>query len=76
MVKDYKPLVAQMTNDLKDRHVLAAAIACRADHLVTFNLKHFLSPPGHTHELIGIRPSAFLKQIAGLDRDAVELRNA
>ena len=39
MVQNYEHLVARMTNDPKDRHVLAAAVACRADYLVTFNLK-------------------------------------
>jgi hypothetical protein len=28
-VKDYQPLVERMTNHPKDRHVLAAAVACR-----------------------------------------------
>lgn len=30
-----------MTNDPKDRHVLAAAVVARADILVTFNVKDF-----------------------------------
>jgi hypothetical protein len=44
MVTDYKPLVVQMTNHPKGRHVLAAAVACHADYLVTFNRKDFVSP--------------------------------
>jgi hypothetical protein len=51
-----------------DRHVLA--VACRADYLVTFNLKDFASPSS----VVAIGPSAFLKQLAHQDRDLVEER--
>ncbi len=40
-VKGYEPLMQLMTNDPKDRHVLAAAVKCSAEVLVTSNLKHF-----------------------------------
>ncbi len=40
----YSLLIPSMPNDEKDRHVLAAAIAGRADLLVTANLKHFHFP--------------------------------
>ena len=43
MVTGYEPLVPQMTNNEKDRHVLAAAIVGRADVIVTSNIKDF--PP-------------------------------
>jgi hypothetical protein len=43
MVADYETLAPQMTNHPKDRHVLAAAVACRADYLVAFNLRDFVS---------------------------------
>jgi predicted nucleic acid-binding protein len=32
-----------MTNDPKDRHVLATAVATNAQAIVTLNLKHFSS---------------------------------
>jgi predicted nucleic acid-binding protein len=38
-VKGYEDLIAKMTNDPKDRHVLAAAVKSGARELVTFNLK-------------------------------------
>lgn len=41
MVKVSQELVAQMTNHLGDRHVLAAAVEAQAQVIVTFNLKHF-----------------------------------
>src|SRR2546423_4159527 len=49
MVTDYDALVGEMTDHPKERHVYAAAVACRADYLVTFNIKHFLSRPSRTH---------------------------
>ena len=38
-VTSYEELIGSMTNHPKDRHVLAAAVAGRADILVTENLK-------------------------------------
>lgn len=43
MVEDHQTLVHSMTNEQEDRHVLAVAVAARADVLVTWNLRHF--PP-------------------------------
>lgn len=40
-VEGYEPLVDSMPNDPKDRHVLAAAVKCGAQTIVTFNVKHF-----------------------------------
>ncbi len=40
-VTGYEALVPNMTNDPRDRHVLAAAIRGRADVIVTNNLRHF-----------------------------------
>lgn len=54
----WEPLVARMTNDPKDRHVLAAAVGAEATHLVTENLKDF--PPGTREGVIVQRPDAFM----------------
>ena len=43
--ESYATQIPDMPNDLKDRHVLAAAIACEANVLITANLKHFKALP-------------------------------
>ncbi len=60
MVHGYAALAESMTNHPKDRHVLAAAVAARADVVVTANLRHF---PPHACDPHGIRvesPDLFL----------------
>jgi predicted nucleic acid-binding protein len=59
-----------MTNDPKDRHVLATAIAANAQVIVTLNLKHF---PPNACEAFGIEPlnpDAFLLDLHSLDPDS------
>lgn len=40
-IEGYQSLEPAMTNNPKDRHVLAAAITAEAEILITFNLRHF-----------------------------------
>ncbi|MEM8867997.1 MAG: PIN domain-containing protein [Verrucomicrobiota bacterium] len=41
IISGFEPLISDMTNHEKDRHVLAAAIVGRAELIITFNLKDF-----------------------------------
>lgn len=55
-----------MTNDPKDRHVLAAAVACGADTIITTNTKDF--PPTTTpHAITARSPDEFLVSLLGSD---------
>jgi predicted nucleic acid-binding protein len=64
MVASYQPLVAQMTNHPKDRHVLAAAVASRADYLVTFNLKDFISRRGASYQIVSLIGTGVFRSIS------------
>ena len=74
LVDNYQRLTGSMRNHPKDRHVLAAAVSCKADYLVTFNLKDF--SPSSVRELhtAVVGPSIFLKELWSLDPSAVEHR--
>jgi len=62
-VTGFEPLVRKMTNDPKDRHVLAAAVRGNARTIVTFNKRHF--PPTATSpwNIEAVGPSAFLEEL-------------
>lgn len=60
MVTGYEALVSTMTNDPKDRHVLAAAIRGGAEVLVTFNLKDFPPASLQGYDVEVVHPDTFL----------------
>jgi hypothetical protein len=63
-----------MKNDEKERHVLAAAVHCGAETIVTFNLRHFraehLSPWG----VRAVHPQVFLVELLRVEPDTVRLK--
>lgn len=62
-IGDYESLVSRMTNDEKDRHVVAAAVQGGAAVILTLNLRHFR--PEHL-AMWGVRalhPQSFLIEI-------------
>lgn len=62
VVEGYEPLVTSLSlPDPDDRHVLAAAIRCRADAIVTFNLKDFPDDVLREWGVEAIHPDDFLK---------------
>ncbi len=83
-VTHHKPLIASMPNNEKDRHVLAAAVACKAQIIVTQNLKDFPENLLAPFEVEAQSPDKFLvalfrlepaKMIEILIRQAEGLRN-
>jgi predicted nucleic acid-binding protein len=83
-VTHHTSLIGVMPNDPKDRHVLAVAIACRAQVIVTHNLRHFpgelltpfeveaQSPDEFLIHLFHLNPSRMIEIVEGQARD---LRN-
>lgn len=68
-VTGFEPLIDSMTNDVSDRHVLAAAVAGRADVIVTHNVRDF---PPSACDPFGIdvqTPDEFLIHAFHLDPD-------
>jgi predicted nucleic acid-binding protein len=71
LVIRHKPLIPSMTNDPKDRHVLAAAVASGAQVIVTNNLRDF---PKEALESFGVEaqpPDDFLTHLYHLDSDGL-----
>ncbi|MFN0105811.1 MAG: PIN domain-containing protein [Bryobacteraceae bacterium] len=62
-VTGYEPLIRGMTNEEKDRHVLAAAAKTRAQTIVTFNKRHFAAAATSRWNVQAIGPSAFLEEL-------------
>ncbi|SFE15083.1 PIN domain-containing protein [Actinopolyspora alba] len=60
LVTDYESLVPSMTNDRKDRHVLAAAIRGGAAVLVTDNTKDFPYEATEPYDIGVVTPDEFL----------------
>lgn len=60
---EIQALKEQMTNDPKDRHVLAAAVAAGAQFVMTVNLKHFRREDTNPHGVTAVNPDAFLARL-------------
>jgi predicted nucleic acid-binding protein len=66
MVTGYEGLIDAMTNDVKDRHVLAAAVAGHASIIVTENLKDFPPAALQPHGIDAISADEFLLDLLDL----------
>jgi hypothetical protein len=62
-VRGYRMLIPGMTNHPGDRHVLAAAVKCRAELIVTYNGRHFPESALKPWRIEARGPSAFLKDL-------------
>jgi predicted nucleic acid-binding protein len=73
LVKGYEPLIDSITlPDHGDRHVLAAAIVCKASVIVTFNLDDFPDTALSPYGLHAVHPDEFLLDVEGLSSEAVQ----
>ena len=70
-VTGFESLISSLVlPDPGDRHVLAAAIACHADCIVTFNQRDFPHETLAAYSIRSCHPDCFLLEIAGLDSEA------
>jgi predicted nucleic acid-binding protein len=60
MTVGFEAMIPEMTNDPKDRHVLAAAVTAGADVIVTANLPDFPDAALAPHGIEAVHPDAFL----------------
>jgi len=65
MVTGHEYLIPEMTNQIKDRHVLAAAVACDADRIITCNLRDFPRESCEPHGVEAEHPDDFLLGLWG-----------
>jgi len=90
LVTGWEVLLPAMTNDPKDRHVLAAAVKVRSSLIVTFNLRHFppsalkphgveaMHPQDYLLTLWSMSPAVVMAKLAAMARDSkpgVELQD-
>ncbi len=64
---DYESLIPVMTNDSKDRHVLAAAVARKVDVIVTVNLKDFRTEALEPYGIEAQHPDVFVRHVLDLE---------
>src|ERR1035438_3142746 len=62
-ISGYESLIPRMTNDEKDRHVVAAAVHGEAAIILTLNLRHFRPEHLATWGVRALRPQSFLIEI-------------
>jgi hypothetical protein len=71
-VTGYAELIPSMTNDAKDRHVLAAAVRTGAQAILTENVKHFRVESLEPYSIDALTPDQFLAQQCHLNRELLE----
>lgn len=74
LVEGFEPIEACVTNDPKDRHVLAAAIRGKCEVIVTFNLKDFPAESLEPWQIEAHHPSKFLASLYSINQGLVVQR--
>ncbi|HYK86328.1 MAG TPA: PIN domain-containing protein [Ktedonobacteraceae bacterium] len=70
-VTHHQPLITAMPNHEKDRHVLAAAVACKAHVIVTQNLRDFPEEILASFEIEAQSPDKFLVYLLRFHRESM-----
>jgi predicted nucleic acid-binding protein len=70
----YAHLIPRLLNHEKDRHVLAAAVGCGAQSIVTFNTRHFQHAALEPYDIEVVHPDDFLHAQFCLDEALVLCR--
>jgi predicted nucleic acid-binding protein len=70
-ISGYESLTTRMTNDEKDRHVVAAAVHGGAAIILTFNLRHFRPEHMAIWGVRALHPQSFLIEIFRGEQDVV-----
>jgi hypothetical protein len=73
-VRGYSDLIPGLLNHQKDRHVLAAAVRCGAQSIVTFNMRHFPPDAVCPYDVDVIHPDDFLANHICLEEELVVSR--
>jgi predicted nucleic acid-binding protein len=73
-ISGYESLVPRMTNDEKDRHVLAAAVRSEAAIILTFNLRHFRVEHLALWGIRALHPQSFLIEVFRKEQTAVTMK--
>jgi len=60
MISGFESRIGECTNDLEDRHVLAAAIHEKVETIVTFNVRHFTTEALAPWNIVAVKPGDYL----------------
>jgi predicted nucleic acid-binding protein len=73
-ISGYEDLIPLMTNDEKDRHVLAAAVRDKLDIIITFNLKDFKPEDLEKWGVRALHPQDYLLTLYSMNPQVVIMK--
>jgi predicted nucleic acid-binding protein len=76
MITDYQELIPIMTNDEKDRHVLAAGVREKLNLIITFNLKDFKAEDLSKWNIEALHPQDYLLTLYSMKPGIVMMKLA
>ena len=67
----YKEMIPAIKNDEKDRHVIAAAVFCKAEVILTYNVRHFPEESVRPFNICVKTPDEYLLDLYSLSPEKV-----